>query len=214
MIMNTKNMKIMIIAALTALILSACGAAAPAEPTQDPNAVFTQVAETVMVSMTQTFEAMPPTPMPEPTATLAPTLPPVPTGDPLATQEVVPTMPVGPTSTVQKFGDSASWLSSNPADGSTFSPSEEFNLTICMRNNGSTIWDNTYYLQWVDGYRLWSDTSNFFIDKGASIEPGEKWCFTLPSVAPATPGSYTSYWNMYNKEKQYMAQVYFPFGVQ
>ena len=41
------------------ILLSACSGGANAEPTQDPNVVFTQVAETVMVSMTQTAEAVP-----------------------------------------------------------------------------------------------------------------------------------------------------------
>ena len=214
MIMNTKKMRIIGVAALAALILSACGAAAPAEPTQDPNAVFTQVAETVMVSMTQTAEAMPPTPTPEPTATAAPTLPPVPTVDVQATQNAIPMQPMGPTPTTQKFGDSAKWLSSNPADGSTFSPSKDFSLTICMLNDGSTNWDDTYYLEWVDGYRLWNNTIYFYVDHDVTVEPGDKWCFTLPSVAPANAGSYVSYWNMYNKEKKYLAQVYFPFKVQ
>lgn len=40
-----------------AFILSACTGGAVAEPTQDVNIVFTQVAETVMVSMTQTAGA-------------------------------------------------------------------------------------------------------------------------------------------------------------
>jgi len=212
--MKTKKLTILTGALLTALILASCGLAAPAEPTQDPNVVFTQVAETVMVSMTQTSEAMPPTPTPAPTTAPLPTQPPVPTVDVQATQAVIPTQPIGPTPTTQKFGASARWLSSNPADGSTFSPSEDFSLTICMLNDGSTNWDNTVYLEWVDGYRLWNDTIYFYVDHDTTIEPGEKWCFTLPSVAPADAGSYVSYWNMYNEEKKYMAQVYFPFNVQ
>ena len=38
------KLKMAAVVMLTAVILSACGAAAPAEPTQDPNAIFTQVA--------------------------------------------------------------------------------------------------------------------------------------------------------------------------
>ena len=79
--------------ALAALVLSACGPAAPAEPTLDPNMVFTQVAETVMVSMTQTAQAMPPTPMPEPTATTAPTQPPAPTTPPQPVNTPLPRRP-------------------------------------------------------------------------------------------------------------------------
>ena len=47
--MNTtyKVIKISALLVLVTMIISACGAAAPAEPTQDPNAIFTQVAEAV-----------------------------------------------------------------------------------------------------------------------------------------------------------------------
>mgnify|MGYP000976695525 FL=1 len=128
--MANKKMSLFALLACATLLLSACGAAAPAEPTADPNAIFTQVAETVMVSMTQTAEAMPPTPTPEPTATMAPTLPPVPTVDLQATQVVAPTIPVGPTATVQRFGDSAQYNTQTPVDGKVFKKGEQFQFVV------------------------------------------------------------------------------------
>jgi len=214
--MFKQKFQILSVILFVSVFLSACGIAGSAEPTQDPNAVFTQVAETVMVSMTQTAEAIPPTPTPAPTATTAPTLPPVPTTDPAATQAVIPTQPsLGPTATVQKYGASANWLSSNPADGSVFSQGEQFNLTVCLLNDGGWDWTDRYYMKWVDGYRLTSNQP-YYIDADKIIEPGEKWCFTLPCVAPKNPGSYTTYWNMYGKgdNPNLLEQVYFPFKVQ
>ena len=133
---------------LAGVIFSACGAAAPSEPTQDPNAVFTQVAETVMVSMTQTSAAMPPTPMPQPTAmmeqpTIAPTVS-------VPTHSTVPTLPTGPTATVPRVGDSAKWASNNPADGAVFSADQQFQMTACFINNGTTTWTEDYYLTFAD----------------------------------------------------------------
>ena len=214
--MNIQKIRLISTITLAAVVLSACGAAAPAEPTQDPNAVFTQVAETVMVSMTQTAEAMPPTPPPAPTATTAPTLPPVPTTDLQTTQEVAPTQQAfGPTATIQKYGPSARWLSSNPADGSVFGSRQQFNLTICMLNDGGWDWNDGYSLRWIDGYQLTTSTT-IYIDADKIIEPGEKWCFTIPCVAPENPGSYTTYWNMYGEgaEPRFLGDVYYPFKVQ
>ena len=195
---------------LAGVIFSACGAAAPSEPTQDPNAVFTQVAETVMVSMTQTSAARPPTPMPQPTAameqpTLAPTVS-------VPTQSTVATLPAGPTATVPRVGDSAKWASNNPADGAVFSPGESFQMTACFINNGTTEWNDTYYLVFASGYRLCSHINKFNV--GENVEPGGKWCFTIPSLAPPSPGSYITRWHMKNGSGHYMEEDYFPYSVQ
>ena len=210
--MKQKSKSILTIAVvLSAVVLSACGAAAPAEPTQDPNAIFTQVAETVMVSMTQTSEAVPPTPMPEITATMAPTLPIAPT-DANMTQPAVPTLPAGPTATIPRVGDSAKWASNNPSDGSVFKPNEHFQMTACFINDGTTEWDKTYYLQWKSGYRLCGDITYFYV--GEPIEPGDKWCFTIPAVAPPDPGSYTTRWYIRTGDGNYMMEDYFPYKVE
>ena len=210
--MKLKSKKIMTaVVVLTALILSACGAAAPAEPTQDPNAIFTQVAETVMVSMTQTSEAMPPTPMPEITATMAPTLAVAPT-DTIATQPPGPTLPAGPTATIPRVGDSAKFNTQTPADGTVLNPNEDFQFIVCLGNNGTTEWDSTYYLQWTSGYQLWTNQKKFYV--GETIEPGGKWCFYSPAVAPPDPGSYTTRWYMRNGGGDFMLEVYFNYKVE
>ncbi len=211
MIKPTYKKKITAVVVLAAVILSACGAAAPAEPTQDPNAVFTQVAETVMVSMTQTSEANPPTSTPETTATMAPTLPPVATAD-TTIEPPTPTLPVGPTATIQRFGDSAKYNTQTPADGKVFSQGEEFQFTVCFGNNGSTEWDNTFYLEWMSGYRLWNDTKYFYI--GDIIEPGGKWCFVTPAVSPHDPGSYITRWYFRNGDGDYLEEAYFNYKVE
>ncbi len=195
---------------LTAVILSACGAAAPAEPTQDPNAIFTQVAETVMVSMTQTSEAMPPTLMPELTATTALTLEVTPTVI-VATQPPAPTLPAGPTTTVPHVGDSAKCNTQTPADGAVFTPEERFQFIVCLGNNGTTQWDNTYYLEWMSGYNLWVSQRYWYI--GETIEPGGKWCFYTHAVTPSDPGSYPTRWFMRNGSHVKMIEVYFNYKV-
>jgi hypothetical protein len=195
--------------ALCALLLAACGKAAPAEPTLDPNMVFTQVAETVMVSMTETAAAMPPTPTAQPTATTAPTPIPPPT---LVPQPQATPMPLGPTPTVMKFGDSAKWNTQSPMDGKVFKPGEQFQFHVCIGNNGSTDWSSKYYLEWISGYRLWNNTKFFYV--GNLVKPGDKWCFDLPSVAPINPGPYLTRWYFKNPDGQFMMEVYFAYKVQ
>ncbi len=195
--------------ALTALVLSACGPSAPAEPTLDPNVVFTQVAETVMVSMTQTSEAMPPTPTPEPTATTAPTQPPAPTAPPAP---VATPLPAGPTPTVQVFGDSAKYNTQSPIDGKVFKPSEQFAFHVCLGNNGTTDWTTKYYLEYISGFRLWSNEKFFYV--GNLVKPGGTWCFDLPSVAPTVPGAYITRWYFKNPDGLFMLEVYFNYKVQ
>lgn len=210
--LKTLSLAAVMIAA--ALMLGACGAAAPAEPTVDPNVIFTQVAETVMVSMTQTSEAMPPTATPQPTATPEPTQPPVPTVDvSLETQQAVPTIALGPTATVQLYGDVAKWNTQSPVDGKVFSVGEEFTFHVCMGNVGSTDWTTGYYLKYIDGYKACWNTK---VNVGETVEPGDKWCFDMGCTAPYTAGSYTTYWYMYDDDgnKVTNSEVYFAYKAQ
>jgi hypothetical protein len=210
MIKKSKFFKIMTVVSLGLFLFSACGAAAPEEPTADPNAIFTQVAETVMVSMTQTSESMPPTSMPEPTVTTKPTEDVLPELN-ITVEPTSNSFSIGPTPTMQRFGDSAKYNTQNPGDGKVFRPNENFQFTVCFANNGSTIWDNTYYLEWVSGYPLWKATKYFYV--GESIDPGGKWCFTLPNTAPPDPGSYMTRWYFKNGDSQFMQEVYFNYNV-
>ena len=197
--------------ALSALVLSACGAAAPAEPTLDPNMIFTQVAETVMVSMTQTAQSMPPTPEPPPTQTPEPAMPPTPTVD-LSIPTLTP-MPLGPTPTVQRFGDAAKFGTNTPKDGSTFKMGEQFAITVCFDNVGTTDWTDEYYLEWVSGPRLWNNTKFFYVE--ALTKPGKRWCFTMPAVAPYSTGSQLiTRWYFKNPDGVKMEEFYFVYNVQ
>ncbi|NMB62725.1 MAG: hypothetical protein GYA18_10360 [Chloroflexi bacterium] len=198
--------------------LSACSGGANAEPTQDPNVVFTQVAETVMVSMTQTAEAAPPTATPEPTATQIPTAIPTATTDPsqvtpVATTIVVqPSSPSGiPTATTQRYGDGAKWNTQSPADGTVLEKSQNFAFHVCLGNIGSTDWTTKYYLQYVSGQQLWWNTTTFNL--GDTVKPGDKWCFDLPSIAPSKAGEYTTRWYLKNATGESFFEVYFHYYV-
>jgi len=197
-----------------AVLLSACAPAAPAEPTTDPSMVFTQVAQTVEVSMTQTAQAMPPTATPEPTATLEPLETATPTLDPsLPTYTPMATLALGPTATTQIIGDAAKWNTQSPMDGKVFKVNEEFTFHVCMGNIGNTEWTTGYYLAYVDGQSLsWMTKANI----GKKVKPSEKWCFDIPCTAPAVAGNYSTYWWLRNAEASKMlgGEVYFTYKVQ
>ena len=207
---NNKKSAWFSILAFCMLFLSACGGLGPDEPTQDPNLVFTQVAETVMVSMTQTAEAVPPTPMPEPTQVVAPTQQ-MEAPTPFPTQALAP-QPVGPTPTIQRFGDAAKYNTQDPKDNSTFKKSQDFVFHVCLGNIGSTDWDKNYYLQYVDGFQLWSNKTKFKV--GDVVEPGGTWCFDLPSVAPWYAGEFITRWYFKNPDGDFLQEVYFSYKVK
>lgn len=218
--MKNKNRKflswLMVFTAI-AMFLSGCGVfGGSAEPTTDPNMVFTQVAETVMVSMTQTAEAIPPTPTPEPTSTPEPTPTPEPTREPDEDEQAQPAQPAQPAAqapTQQFFGDKARWLSNNPMDGATINRGQPATLTVCLNNVGSTEWNDQYYIQYSSGQVPHPGSSRWFIDKGKKIKPGEKWCFTLEVFAPNEPGTYQTNWSMRNPERIFMEEFYWIYKV-
>ena len=216
-----KNLGLVIIFATAAMILSACGAATPAEPTTDPNVIFTQVAETVMVSMTQTAESLPPTATPEPTATTAPTQPVVPTVDISANgagaqqpgAAVTPTTALFPTATTQLLGDVAQWNTQSPVDGKVFKANEDFTFHVCMSNVGTHDWTTAYYLGYLDGNKACFNNKTYI---GEITPSGKKWCFDLSCQAPGSGGAYTTYWFLYdeNGNKVTNGEVYFTYKVE
>jgi hypothetical protein len=212
MLKQIKKINGFLILGFAVILLSACSGGANAEPTQDPNVVFTQVAETVMVSMTQTAEALP-TATTQPTATLMPTLPPTATvnpNHPTATTQVTVQQSY-PTATTQYYGDAAKWNTQSPKDGTVLTRSQNFAFHVCLANTGSTDWTTKYYLQYVSGQQLWWDATKFYI--GDTVKPGGKWCFDLPSVAPDKTGEYTTRWYLKNKSNESFFEVYFHYYV-
>lgn len=206
--MNKKLTKRAALAALivVATALAACAPSAPAVPTTDPNMIFTQVAQTVVVSMTQTAQAMPPTATPQPTATQAPIATPtvdinVPTAAPIVVQ------PSGPTATVQYWGDAARLSSQSPLDGKTFKVGERINLTLCLVNIGSTNWTSKYYLGWAAGPNVWPAQTIWKV--GDTVKPGGKWCYEIPVVFPGSPGDYVTRWYFKNEKNEKLLEVYF-----
>ena len=196
---------------LSGMLLASCSSGAPATPTTDPNALFTQVAETVMVSINQTAAAMP-TNTPVPTNTRIPTPIPFPTQDPNAIPTSQPAIPGYPTPTVQRTGNAAQWYGQSPADGLTYAPFQKVSFHGCMRNIGDTIWNTSYYLKFVGGKNLWGGTVTWPL--GSAVQPGGVWCWDfIPGSMPESKGAYTTWFWFYSDHNKYIGDVYFKYTV-
>lgn len=200
---------------LGVLIIAACSGGAPATPTTDPKMILTQVAETVMVSITQTAAAMP-TNTPIPTNTPEPTPMPLPTQDISAFPTEAPSNnPSIPTTTPQRYGNWAKWYGQSPSDGQTFAPNQKITFHGCMRNIGDTIWNTKYYLMLVSGPKLWG--SRYTWNVGAVVKPGQVWCWDLyPTTMPGTKGNYTTRFYFYSDQNVRLygdGEVFFTYNV-
>ena len=200
---------------LIGIILAACSGGAPATPTTNPNMIFTQVAQTVMVSITQTAAAMP-------TNTPVPTNTPIPTPIPLPTQDmnIFPTeapanYPSIPTTTPQRYGNWAKWYGQSPSDGQTFAMYQKITFHGCMRNIGDTIWNTNFYLKHVGGPNLWGSKTTWNV--GSVVKPTQVWCWDMyPATMPPAKGNFTTRFYFYSDKNVKLfgdGEVYFTYNV-
>lgn len=181
-------------------LLAACGI--PTVPaTKDANQVITEAAMTVAVQLTQQATSNPlPSATAQPaTATTAPTAAPtepLPTQAPAATSTSVPQ----PT-TAGAAPDSASFVTDvTVPDGTAANPGAVFLKTWRVKNTGSTTWSAAYTLNWVDGDKM---GVNAAIPLPKEVRPGEEVDISVQLTAPATPGTYQTYFRLRNEAGQY-----------
>lgn len=183
--MASKRFLLSLVASLTLILaITACK---PATPTEDPILKITSIAATVQAEITQTALAMPtPTPTLTPTAT--------------ATLSPVTPTPDIPFSTATKSanpgtGDDAKFDQDiTIPDGSIIPPGASFSKTWSLINSGTTTWTKDYQLMYVFGPQATVLSVNLTQD----VAPGQAVQITVPFVAPATNGSYVSWWQMYS----------------
>jgi Ig-like domain from next to BRCA1 gene len=218
------------------ILLAACSPAAPATPTTEPNAIYTAAAATVVFQLTRAAALVPsPTDTVEPTAITAqitetPTTPAFPTlaGPSLSDQPTltgpsnqsgIPTLDLSvpsyqtPTtsSSGQSVGDAALFQYQVPADNTTFTPNQQFQMAWGIKNNGAFTWTTGYTFRWLGGAQM-SGVTRLKFNK--AVKPGEKIEFDLSFEAPAKPGKYITYWAVYNASGLEVAkEVYLAFNV-
>ncbi len=184
---------------LVVVISSGCVQAATGTPkgSGDPNALFTQAAQTVIAQLTseagQTAVAMltqmaQVTPTPTPTATLVP-----PTSTPSATATPPP-----PTNTPTPYipcdwGEFIKDIS--VPEGTTFLPGDKFTKTWRLKNIGSCTWTSDYALVFSGGSQM--DGSNVVYLPG-TVRQGETVDISVDLIAPTQSGTYTGRWQLRN----------------
>lgn len=183
--MVSKRVYLPVVAAMIMILaLTACG---PATPTEDPVLKITSIAATVMADITQTALAMPtatPTLTPNPTATLSP-----------VTATLSAPFSTATKSAFSGTGDDAKFDSDvTIPDGSIIKPGASFNKTWSLINTGTTTWTKDYQIIYIFG----TQATVMSVNLPKNIAPGEALQITVPFVAPATNGSFVSWWQLYS----------------
>ncbi|HSG45236.1 MAG TPA: NBR1-Ig-like domain-containing protein [Anaerolineales bacterium] len=167
---------------LCVFILSSCNLPSNAQATEEPNAVFTQAALTVQAQLQEATPFNTPTlPPPAPTNT-AITLP----------TTAVATIP--PAASATPVCDQAQFIKDvTIPDGTTFLPNETFVKTWRLKNAGNCTWSG-YTLVFDRGESM-NGTSPIPI---GTVNPGQEVDLSVTLTAPATNGTYRSYWRIRN----------------
>jgi len=217
--MNTRIRQLLMILTVAVLaLLPACGAATPAAPTVDPNAIYTQAVLTVQAGLTETAAAAPTaTFTPEPTATTPPTATPEPPTATVAATLAQPqpgaatqAPPVAPTAALGQAGDHCQFGSQSPADGFSVRGGEQKQVYWSLVNTGTTTWTTGYKLTFVGGKQM-SGTTSIPVEK--DVKPGDKYEFYTIVVGPTTKGTFTSYWKLFNGGGAAFCEVYMKYVV-
>lgn len=199
-----------------AFLLSACGkpqnqseyvTILTNSPEEQKAAIYTEVAKTFYAQVTETALAIPSeTPTATATFTATATITQTPTSTstpkPAAVYVWVPTL--GPSSTpltvtpsvVPTAADYGCVITSQSiADGTAFSPNEEFDASWTIKNTGKLNWDASE----ID-YRYVSGTSmhkyNAVYDLPASVNSGNSITITVDMKAPSSAANYETFWGI------------------
>ncbi len=223
--MQFKKLPWVMTAVLLAASLSSCNIGKAPEPTQDVNAIYTAAAGTMLAQfgdqMTQTAQAIPPTPAESPTPlatfTSLPTFSVAPGTTPFGaagTQFVfntpagagtpLPTLSTGgstgsTSSTAVGCSDSAYVTEASGSgftvDGDTVASNKKFSVGFQMANTGTCSWDQGYSFVFVSGDQM--NGNNILIKSGDRVTaPGNSNTFIVNFQAPAASGDYKSFWRM------------------
>jgi len=87
-------------------------------------------------------------------------------------------------------------------------PGAAFQKAWRLKNAGTCTWTTDYYLDFDHGNKPGADMKGgrTYIQK--DVKPGETYDLALDLVAPAHPGVYQGFWNLYNADKRPFAQLW------
>jgi len=141
----------------------------------------------------------------QPAATQAPVS--QPTADP-----GFPTIPPSPTQAVGLQPTSAAnpcnkavFLTETIPDDTEFTPGQTFTKSWTFDNKGTCTWNNNYKLVFMTGEKMGGPNS---VNVPMNVAPGTQIKIDVPLIAPASPGTYTGYWELQTPEGESFFQVY------
>lgn len=177
--------KILGLAIVALFILSACRAPAQGtSPTQDINALYTQVAGT-LIAQGQAGATQAP-------AAAATNTPLVVTATVALPTSTASNTPVPVTNTPAAVCNQAAFITDvTVKDGTQMSKGEDFTKTWRIKNTGTCTWDGDYTVVFSSGTNL-ANKSSF--DLPEDVSPGETADISIPMEAPDKNGTYTSNW--------------------
>jgi hypothetical protein len=207
--MSLNFRKIGLLIVLGAVLLSACGPQ-NAEPTVNPDSIYTAAAMTVAAQLTEAAALNPTS-----TVTVIPPTqtPPVPTlqvstvegtqgtaGQPLATSTllVLATLAASPPPPAAQAKYEISGQS--PADSAVFAPGTRFDMNWTIKNTGTETWTEQYSIEFFIGDRIGG--GRYTITKynfKKAVAPGESITLIVDMQAPAVAGEYFSWWKLKNE---------------
>ena len=177
------------------LVIASCGPKVEPTPTTDPNMIMTLVALTVQADVTRIALLTPSATLPPPPTA---TLPPVPT----------PALPTGQPNQAPlpaSSPDNAAWIADvTVPDGTVFWKNQTFTKTWKIMNTGTTTWDSTYKLVYIDGPILGEVLVVSIVDL---VKPNDQIELSVPMKTPAELGTVINYWRMMNGKGQFFGDA-------
>lgn len=193
-----RKYKILWILTVSTLLLSACNfplfKGVPEEDEAD--ALATIVAETVQAMESQAEQSILSDGATQtPSSQATPTTLAIPTTAPIS----------GPPTQTPKPCNKPLLVEETIPDDSELQPGENFTKTWTFRNIGTCTWNTNYKLRFQSGDQLGAPAE---VSMPATVTPDGQVVFSVNMTAPATPGTYQGYWNLYSDSNEYMGQIW------
>jgi predicted small lipoprotein YifL len=202
--MKTSPLVTWLFLALLLVTLAACGKGALGTPTSNPNLVYTQIWETVVVGQTQTQAALPPTQAatstPEITSTPRNTNTPLVSSTPAAgTVSVTPAVKNTTNPSTGGACDNATFVADvTYPDNSEVPAGQPIIKTWRIKNLGPCTWNQDYTLVYAwggDGTNWSKNSASHFVKL---IPPGDMIDLSMELDVPSEPGTYTGVFRTMN----------------
>lgn len=180
---------ILLFSAIAAVSLAGCNLTAQA--TASPTLNVTEAYQTVEARLTEAISKTP---------TVSPTRP-IPTNTP---QQATPSpTQIIQTVTPENTQPASDCDQASPGvpidvtipDDTSLEPGEPFIKTWRLQNSGTCSWNSNYSLVWFSGEQL---DSALAVPLTGTTAPGESIDLSVEMKAPATPGTYQSWWKLRN----------------